>query len=237
MPDPQFVKPELDQLISLIDIVLGSINPNAGVYLNRNTVDAAYAGYIFSLVLRGVERIVDPTSPNAIRLRSAQGSSTSAPSVFIVRGSPGALTAANQDFGYAVFDYEDSSFEVHLGVQYQGSSGVLHEFDISIIPSEDAEECRQSGKQPTSGKPHAVFECKCYEKNLGIELGREFVGLKSDFTSIPMARLVTNSYSGSVARFLRKNNRPKASFRLDPSNPNMEQEFIMAVADELRNTL
>jgi hypothetical protein len=52
-----------------------------------------------------------------------------------------------------------------------------------------------------------------------------------------MARLVTNANSDSVALFLKKNSRPKMSALLEPNNPTMEQEFVFAVADELRNTL
>ena len=52
--------PSLQQLKVLIDTVLNGINPGTGVYLNRNTADAAYAGYVFGLVLRAVERVADP---------------------------------------------------------------------------------------------------------------------------------------------------------------------------------
>jgi len=110
-------------------------------------------------------------------------------------------------------------------------------FDISIVRKKDAEESRQARRPPGPGKPCAVFECKFYDKNLGIELGRDFVGLRSDFTSVPLARMVTNSDSESVALFLKKNNRPKLSKRIEPSNQNMEDEFIYAMADELRNSL
>jgi hypothetical protein len=41
---PPFPKPLLAGLVALIDTVLGSIDPEACVYLDRNTVDAAYAG-------------------------------------------------------------------------------------------------------------------------------------------------------------------------------------------------
>lgn len=235
MPNPPFPKPLLNQLVALIDVVLDSINPNAAVYLNRNTVDAAYAGYVFGLLLRAVERVADP---GTVRLSSAQaGAQQTPPSVFIIRGSPGPLNSTTQDFGFAIFQYGDKTYEVHIGAQYQGSSGVLHEFDISIIPLKDAERCRATNKPPGPGTACALFECKCYSDNLGIELGREFVGLKTDFTSVPMARLVTNSASDSVALFLKKTSRPKVSFRLAPSNSGMEQEFVFAVADELRNSL
>jgi hypothetical protein len=235
MPGPPFPKPLLTDLVALIDTVLDSIDPDAYVYLNRNTVDAAYAGYVFGLVLRAVERVADV---NTVKLKSAQGGPQQAsPTAFVIRGSPGPISSTAQDFGFAAFKYKSTAYEIHLGVQYKGSSGVLHEFDVSIIPGADADECRKTNKPPGSAKASALFECKCYSNSLGIELGREFVGLKMDFTSVPMARLVTNSASDSVALFLKKNNRPRASFCLAPDNPAMEEEFVYAVADELRNTL
>jgi hypothetical protein len=116
-----FPKPPLSDLVDLIDTVLDSINPSSAVYLNRNTVDAAYAGYIFGLILAAVERIADA---NSVRLRSAQAlQSQAAPTVFIIRGSPGPLNSTTQDFGFASFSYKTVPFEIHLGVQYRGSSG------------------------------------------------------------------------------------------------------------------
>ncbi len=133
MSTAPFPKPEFDELVSLIDTVLDAINPDSAVYLNRNTVDAAYAGYVFGLLLAAVERIADP---NTVQLRSAQTLQQDAsPTVFIIRGSPGPLNSDTQDFGFAVFRYKTISYEIHLGVQYRGSSGVLHEFDISILPA------------------------------------------------------------------------------------------------------
>ena len=67
MSTAPFPKPLLTELVSLIDTVLNSINPSAAVYLNRNTVDAAYAGYVFSLLLAAAERVADT---NTLRLRS-----------------------------------------------------------------------------------------------------------------------------------------------------------------------
>jgi hypothetical protein len=230
------VKPPLAQLTGLIDAVLNSVSPTTAVYLNRNTGDSAYAGYIFTLLLRAVERLADA---NSIRLDSAQSSPQQPPppSVFVIRGSPGALHSTTQDFGYAVFGYNGSDYEIHLGVQYRGSSTVLHEFDISIVPKVDADESRWKRKPPGPAKACAIFECKFYGENLGIELGRELVGLRCDFTSVPVVRLVTNADSESVALYLKKTNRPKLSRRIEPNNPDMENEFIYAVADELRNTL
>ena len=101
MSTATFPKPLLADLVALIDTVLDSINPNAAVYLNRNTVDAAYAGYIFGLLLASVERVADT---NSVQLRSAQAvQQQTAPTVSVIRGSPGPLNSTTQDFGFAVF--------------------------------------------------------------------------------------------------------------------------------------
>src|SRR5437764_2687171 len=140
-------KPSLSELKALIDIVLDSVDPNTAVYLNRNTADSAYAGYVFALVLRAVERIADP---NSVSLNSAQSGPQNPPppSVFVIRGAPGALYSKDQDYGFAVFKHKGKDYEIHLGVQYRGSSEVLHEFDISIVPKKDANESRKSNKPP-----------------------------------------------------------------------------------------
>jgi hypothetical protein len=226
-------KPSFSELTSMIDAVLNSISPGTAPYLNRNTADAAYAGYVFGLLLRAVARIAEP---NSVHLGSAQTSPTQ-PNLFVIRGAPGALYSRDQNFGFGAFAYEGEEYEIHFGVQYRGSSAVLHEFDISIIPTKAADESRSARRPPGPGKACALFECKFYDTNIGIELGRELVGLRSDFTSVPIARLVTNSDSASVALFLKKTNRPKLSRRVEPGNPSMEDEFVCALADELRNAL
>ena len=52
-----------------------------------------------------------------------------------------------------------------------------------------------------------------------------------------MARLIKSSDSDRVAFFLKKTARPKLTVRLTPNSPDMEQEFVFAVADELRNSI
>ena len=235
MGSPSFTLPALAELTSLVDEVLASVDSGSALYLNRNTVDAAYAAYVFSLVLAAVERIA---TNNTVVLRSVQTLlQQTSPNTFIIRGSPGPLYSTTQDFGFARFTYQEQDYEVHLGVQYRGTSGVLHEFDISILPASKATDCRARSKAPGSAHAAAIFECKCYSNNLGIELGREFVGLRADFSSVPMARLVSNADSQNVSLFLRGNSRPKMTPLLTPQNAEMEQEFIYAIADELRNSL
>jgi hypothetical protein len=64
--------------------------------------------------------------------------------VFVIRGSPGPISSKAQDVGFVAFRYESTAYEIHLGVQYKGSPGVLHEFDVLIIPAADANESRKT---------------------------------------------------------------------------------------------
>lgn len=231
----------LAQLLASFDGIINAISPGINENLLRSTDDAVYAAYVFGLVLRAAEQVAEPGS---VRLRSINSwmtqsryYSSSAPGTFVVRGAPGYIFSQNEDYGYAEFSYANQVYEIHLGVRYLGSSDVLHEFDVSIINAADADRCRQNSESPTSGKPKAIFECKFYSSNLGISLGREFVGLLADFTNVPVARLVTNSDSPSVREYLRKKNRPKFNGALLPSNLAMETEFINAVADDIRTRL
>ncbi len=177
--------------------MVAGISPGSTAYLNRNRADSAYAGYVFTLILRAVEQLADA---NSIRLRSAQSGSNQGPAVFVIRGAPGAIYSKAQDFGYAKFSYKGEVFEIHLGVQFRGSSEVLHEFGWALILSaKDADESRKKDEPPGPGQALRHFWRKLYTENLGIELGREFVGLRSDFlTSAPIVRPVTNSDSDSV---------------------------------------
>ena len=210
----------------------------------RNASDAVYAVYVFVLILKAIKQIA---GKNAIQLSSIrqqprqseifQLATQNVSKTFIVRGAPGTIFSNRQDYGFAEFTLSEKTYEIHLGVRYFGASHVLHEFDISIINKKDANQCRRKKVSPGSRTTDLVFECKFYSRNLDIGLGRELVGLITDFQSIKIARLVTNSDSASVRPYLRKRIKYKFNSNLVPSEPDLETEFINAVADDLRNRL
>jgi len=227
-------QPTRQELLDAVNAVLQTIDPQADVQTIRRTADAAYASYVFGLIIRAASLIAEPGS---VGLRSIRGiGGNGAPYPFIVRGAPGYISSVAHDYGYAVFQCNSREYEVHLGVQYFGSSRVLHEFDISIIDSVDAGLARTNNRSPSSGKAKIVFECKFYGGNLGLDLGREFVGLIADFSSAKSARLVTNSGSGSVRNYLTERVKLKVNDHLSPGSPE-ETLFINAVADDMRNRL
>jgi len=225
--------PSRKDLLSAVDGFIASLQPGLHVNTVRSADDAAYAAYVFGLVLRAASGL---PGTRAVDLRSI--SSPSAPlRAFIVRGAPGYIFSSVNDYGYSVFECNRNRYEIHLGVQYFGSSGVLHEFDISIIKQADADEARRNYVNPGSGRACIVFECKFYSGNLGIRLGREFVGLLADFPSVKAARLATNAGPGSVRAYLASRVKYSLSDELVPGNPQAETQFINALIDDMRNRL
>lgn len=221
-------------LLSAVDGVLAAINPATDVETVRRASDAAYAAYIFGLTLQAAMLVADGGTVTLRSIRSATGTT---PKRFVVRGAPGKIYSTRHDYGYAHFRCNSREYEIHLGVQYFGGSGVLHEFDISVIEANDAEAARRNQRAPGSGKAKIVFECKYYAGNLDIGLGREFVGLLADFSSARSARLVTNSGSGSIRTYLTEKVKYRLNEQLVPGALAAETQFINAVADDLQNRL
>lgn len=73
-------------------------------------------------------------------------------------------------------------FELHLGMQHEGTSSALHEVDLSIVPAEPAEALRQAGGGPWQGPTCFALELKCYAEDATLDLGigRALVGVAYD---------------------------------------------------------
>lgn len=226
------VVPDAD-LLAAVDNVLRAINPGTDVETVRRASDAAYASYAFGLLLHAALLVADR---GTVTLRSIR-SPNAVPKRFIVRGAPGNIHSTRHDYGYGTFRCNSRDYEIHLGAQYFGASGVLHEFDISVLEAIHARAARANKRAPTSGKAKIVFECKYYAGTLDIGVGREFVGLLADFSSARSARLVTNSASGSIRTYLTEKVRCRFNEQLVPGASAAETQFINAVADDLRNRL
>ncbi len=200
--------------------------------LRRNAIDAAYEAYIFTLILHAVRQI-----GGSVELRSINNPNRP-PRTFIFRGSPGRIYSSLDDYGYALCSYNGHTFEVHVDVQYYGTSKVLHEIDISIVEHDEADRCRQNGTNPLAGKTKGALECKFYGNNLGTTLIRTFVGLTDDLGTLKISRFVTNHTSRTISKYCTgKTSRPRFMERLTPLNPDAENQFIYSVVDDLRKWL
>lgn len=184
-----------DDIKNEIDTLLGYRAAKQILHLNNDSLERAYEAYIWSLCKRAVEE-----AGGATELVGRDGKPTWE---IILRGAPGHMASDAQSFCYIKCCLNGKEFEIHLDVQYVGNSGVLHEVDVSIYDHADAERVRKFTSQPTASKLVAMIECKFYQAAPpGIALGRQFVGLVSDFTGRKMNAFVSNKGTKSLNCFL-----------------------------------
>lgn len=156
-----------------------------------------YEAYLFGIIVEAARS----EGAVSVNLRSR---STINPTVFVCRTSPGYLHSATKDYGYAEIEFQGKPvLEAHLGIRIAGASGVLHECDVLVLLQEEAELCRNSTTRiaPRSKRVILSVEAKFYAGDLGLHLGREFLGFLSD-TSIDKSFFVVNRESNSIERLL-----------------------------------
>jgi hypothetical protein len=199
----------------------------AGSYLLVNRVEGkAYEAYVFGLCLLAVRELgVTPV------LCGINGT----PTPFIFRGGPGQIHGTSRNFGYAEFSLNGSVFEIHAGVEFQGTSGMIHELDVCIIRGEDARKCRDQPDDPRSASLIAGWECKFYAVNLQKGLGRAFVGLIDDMgMNMRLSGLCSNSVHVQLRNYFQPQRRPYPHFQLSPLQPSNEAIFVNQIKGELK---
>lgn len=199
----------------------------AGWYqLVRQVEEKAYEAYVFGLCLRAVRELgATPV------LRGISGP----PVPFIFRGAPGQIHSNSRNFGYAEFSLNGYDFEIHAGVEFEGTSGMTHEIDVCIMRAEDARRCRRDPNDPRAASLIAGWECKFYAGNLQKGLGRAFVGLMDDMgQNVRLSGFCSNSVHPQLAEYFRPRRRPHPHFKLTPLEPSNEEIFVNQLKGELR---
>ena len=128
----------LQDLEQAIDQLLGHPLGVGNFQIVRRIEEKAYEAYVFGLCLRAVRELgVIPM------LRGIIG----APNPFIFRGGPGQIHSEFRNYGYAIFSLNGYEFEIHAGVKFRGTSGMLHELDVCICGGKTL---TNVGKNPTT---------------------------------------------------------------------------------------
>jgi len=197
--------------------------------LNSNTCERAYEAYVFSLCCEAVRRAGG--SVQLIGIRSG-----SSPNPVVFRGAPGSMASQTQDFACARCSLKQKRFELHLDVEYQGNSGALHEIDVSMCNENHAIAVRATSSTPktTHNKLLMAFECKFYDSTPDVCLGRTFVGLISDCSSLRVKGFVANLPSDKLTKYFSRSVRPQPFLGLNPLDAASEDRFIRYVEQELR---
>ena len=219
---------ELNQLVSAINALLSLPAAQQLLKLNSNTCERAYEAYVLSLCVEAVRRAGGTAVLTGIR-------SGANPSPVVFRGAPGSMASRNQDFAFVDCALKGKQFEIHVDVEYQGTSGALHEIDVSMCSKDHANAVRNTNGTPrTDGNKLLVaLECKFYESTPGVTLGRTFVGLVADCGTLRFDAFVANLPSDKLKMYLSKKSRPEPFLGLVPTNSDSENLFISNVQQAL----
>jgi hypothetical protein len=194
--------------------------------ISRNLKEKAYEAYVFGLCLRAAREL--GATPVLLGIQAA-------PTPFIFRGAPGKIHSTHRNYGYARFSLNGIELEIHAGVEFVGTSRMMHEIDVSIMRSEDAQNCRQHPSDPKCASLIGAWECKFYDKSLNKNLARAFVGLVSDLgTNIRINGFCSNQTHDQIRDYLSPRKRPHPHLRLTPLNSASENEFVTRLSSELR---
>lgn len=215
----------LNELETAIDVLLDHPLGVGQFQLVRKAEPKAYEAYIFGLCLRAVREL------NAVPV--LRGISA-APNPFIFRGAPGQIYSTARNYGYAEFTINGQDFEIHAGVEFQGSR-MTHELDVCIMRAEDANRCRQQPDDPPSASLIGGWECKFYAGTLDKDLGRTFVGLVDDIgANLRLSGLCSNSAHPQLRDYFEPQRRPYPHFRLTPLEASNEAVFVNLIKAELK---
>lgn len=187
----------------------------------------AFEVYSLSLVLEAARR-----EGAAISFKSVSGLSDPTPIIF--RSSPGNIYSTHRDYCHVVIEFHNGLiFEVHLGVYAEGKAGTIHECDVMVVDSSEAQFCRTNRVHPKRTKITIAIECKFYSGNLGISLGREFLGMTVDMNHEGRFFL-SNSDGISLDRILAHHKRERY-LGLTPLNPDSQEQVISLFRSSFRN--
>lgn len=216
----------LADLENSIDTLLNHPLGYGNYKLVKKVEDKAYEAYIFGLCLRAIRELGATPVLRGINRD---------PNPFVFRGGPGQIYSTARNYGYADFSLKKYAFEVHAGVEFKGSSGMLHELDVCIIRAEDARKCRSTKEDPSSASLVGAWECKFYSNQLQKVHGRAFVGLMDDMGSnFRLSGLCSNKGHPQLSEYFKVQRRPYPNFELTPLFPSNEDVFVNQLKAELK---
>ena len=194
--------------------------------LVRDAEPKAYEAYVFGLCLRAVREL------GAVPLlRGIAG----APNPFIFRGGPGQIHSRTRNYGYAEFDLGGESFEIHAGVEFKGTSGMMHELDVAVMRGADAAKCRQRPDDPSPASLVGGWECKFLGGDIAKHMGRAFVGLVDYLGgNLRLSGLCSNSSHSQLSDYFKPQRRPYPHFRLIPQETSNQDIFVNVLKAELK---
>jgi len=212
-----------------ITSLLQNSKVKTGLRLNSDTIERAYEAYILALC----KKAVIEADGTAILRGIVSGDN---PNPIVFRGAPGDMSSRDQNFCYVYCKLNEKEFEIHLDVQYQGSSGASHEIDVSIYSAQSANTVRSTRRLPkTNNNLLMTFECKFYTRSTpSTGLARGFAGLVKDCSANRLNAFVSNNASLNLKKYFSNKHNLEPFVDLDPANKASEDRFVRTIEQALR---
>ncbi len=215
------------QLRAELESALASIGATAPIFLSRAGVDRLFEGFVLSCVINALKDI-----GATMQVYDGRGRPSS---TLNLRRAPGQIYSNPVDVGFILANYQNRLYEIHTDLRVAGASKVLHELDICVLDRTHADNCRNQGVDPNGSKIRFLCECKCYGKSLPLRIGREFLGLSTEFHARAKT-IASNSDNPSILNLARSHDRI-TQFGLYPGRMVKIQSFIGWLAKELEHAL
>lgn len=189
----------------------------------------AFEIYALSLVLQAAKQ-----EGANISFKTVNG--TEHPSKLIFRSSPGRIYSTADDYAHALIKFDNELyFEAHVGVYVEGLAGVVHECDVLVIDAGEGDFCRRNIVHPKKSHTVLTAECKFYSGNLGISLGREFLGTTVDLGKED--RFFLSNRDGKTLDRVLAHHKRQRYLGLTPLNPDAESQTISQFRTAFRNQI
>jgi hypothetical protein len=207
---------------------LTAIGASAPVLMTRAGTSKLYEIFILAGLVRALRGLNATLIP-----KNSAGQHTNN---LVFRLGPGTLSAPQSAPGYIHVTLQGGEYEIQNGLRVAGRSKVLHELDVCLIDRSEAMKCRRNGNDPTYRMIKFIAECKCYGARVELSLGREYLGLSSEF---PMKRgktMASNVSSEEVHDLVTRHDGTE-NFDLSPLLPRNLDRFVKWLENELRQIL
>ena len=215
------------QLLQEIMNELQGLNALTPSLVQQTSTDKIFEIFVWSCTLKALRSI-----GATLQTRDANDRPTSS---LQFRLGPGMIFSPSTTPGFVHIDYEGGEYELQNGLRVLGSSKVLHELDICILERSAAVRCRRNSVHPEPSSVRFLAECKYYGGGLPLQLGREYLGLSSEFT-MRVKTLVANTAKNDVQKLV-KRHRGTTHFGISPNDQTKIDSFVGWLATELDHVL
>jgi hypothetical protein len=215
-------------LAAAISTAVMRVGASAASLTAASRAFSLYEAFVFSSV---VEALVRLGAQFEVRDHDDNPSNT-----LVFRTKPGLIYTPGVPYTFVLVRLPGTrEYELHSTLRAEGRSKVLHELDVALVDRAEAVRCRQAGVSPRQAKIKLLAECKFYGRSLPLELGREFLGLSSEF-GLRVKTIVSNVRSAQVGKMI-TSHKGTENFDVSPLDPARVRRFVEWLAKELEQAL